>query len=136
MPQLSVPIIDIGPYWGGGEAGKRDVAAAVDRACRDIGFLVISGHGIAPEMVEETREVARGFFDLPIAEKLRVGQPAPTVFPGHTPLARAAGGRARLLRSADRGEMAGGAARPQCFSRLPAAGKRGGCPLARCFGGG
>jgi isopenicillin N synthase-like dioxygenase len=39
MPQLSVPIIDIGPYWTGGEAGKRDVAAAVDRACRDIGFL-------------------------------------------------------------------------------------------------
>jgi isopenicillin N synthase-like dioxygenase len=35
-----------------------EVAAAVDRACRDIGFLVISGHGIAPELVDETRAVA------------------------------------------------------------------------------
>jgi isopenicillin N synthase-like dioxygenase len=95
MPQLSVPIIDIRPYWGGGEAGKRDVAAAVDRACRDIGFLVISGHGIAPEMVEETREIARGFFDLPLEEKLRVAQPAPNISRGYTRLGSEAVARSR-----------------------------------------
>jgi isopenicillin N synthase-like dioxygenase len=58
MTLLSVPVIDIAPYLTGGEAGRRQVAAAVDRACRDIGFLVISGHGIAPELVDETRAVA------------------------------------------------------------------------------
>jgi len=95
MPQLSVPIIDIGPYWTGGDAGKRDVAAAVDRACRDIGFLVISGHGVAPEMVDETREIARSFFDLPIEEKLRVGQPAANVSRGYTRLGSEAVARSR-----------------------------------------
>jgi isopenicillin N synthase-like dioxygenase len=92
---LSVPIIDIGPYWTGGAAGKHDVAAAVDRACRDIGFLVISGHRIAPEMVEETREIARGFFALPLEEKLRVAQPAPNVSRGYTRLGSEAVARSR-----------------------------------------
>src|SRR5580700_7148787 len=63
MTLLSVPIIDIASYWTGGDTGKRAVAAAVDRACRDIGFLIISGHGIPGEMVEETRVLARAFFD-------------------------------------------------------------------------
>ena len=44
MTLLSVPVIDIAPYRTGEEAGRRQVATAVDRACRDIGFLVISGH--------------------------------------------------------------------------------------------
>jgi isopenicillin N synthase-like dioxygenase len=95
MPKLSVPIIDLAPYWTGGTAGKRDVALAVDRACRDIGFLVISGHGVAPEMVEETREVARSFFDLSLEEKLRVAQPAPNVSRGYTRLGSEAVARSR-----------------------------------------
>jgi isopenicillin N synthase-like dioxygenase len=78
MTLLSVPIVDIAPYWTGGDAGKRAVAAAVDRACRDIGFLIISGHGIPGEMVEETRVLARAFFDLPLAEKMRSDSPRPT----------------------------------------------------------
>src|SRR5271170_4489712 len=100
MPQLSVPIIDIGPYWTGGDAGKRAVAATVDRACRDIGFLVISGHGVAPEMVEETREVARDFFDLRLDEKLRIAQPAPNVSRGYTRLGSEAVARSRGAASA------------------------------------
>jgi isopenicillin N synthase-like dioxygenase len=95
MTLLSVPIIDIGPYWTGGEAGKRQVAAAVDRACRDIGFLVISGHGVAPELIEKTSAAAREFFDLPVAEKMRVGQPARDVTRGYTPLESEAVARSR-----------------------------------------
>jgi isopenicillin N synthase-like dioxygenase len=87
MTLLSISIIDIAPYWTGGDPGKRAVAALVDQACRDIGFLIISGHGIPEEMIEETRELARTFFDLPLTEKMRVGQPAPNVSRGYTPLA-------------------------------------------------
>jgi isopenicillin N synthase-like dioxygenase len=100
MPQLSVPVINIEPFRTGAAAEKRDVAATVDRACRDIGFLVISGHGIAPEMVEETREVARDFFDLPLEEKLRVAQPAPNVSRGYTRLGSEAVARSRGAASA------------------------------------
>jgi len=95
MTLLSVPVIDIAPYRTGGEAGKREVAAAIDRACRDIGFLVISGHGVAPELVEETREVTRAFFDVPLEEKLRVRHPARDVLRGYTPIESEAVARSR-----------------------------------------
>ena len=95
MTLLSVPVIDLAPYWTGGEAGKRDVAAAVDHACREIGFLVIAGHGIAPALVEDTYAVARGFFDLPLEEKRRIMQPAPHISRGYTPLGSEAVARSR-----------------------------------------
>src|SRR5215471_5936512 len=95
MTLLSVPIIDIEPYRGSDAAAKIKVAAAVDRACRDIGFLVIAGHGVPPELIEETRAVGRAFFDLPLAEKMKVAQPARDVTRGYTPVASEAVARSR-----------------------------------------
>ena len=40
MTLMTVPIIDIAPYWTGAEVRKRAVAQKIDEACRDIGFLV------------------------------------------------------------------------------------------------
>jgi isopenicillin N synthase-like dioxygenase len=56
---------------------------AVDRACRDIGFLVIRGHGVDEALIERTRAVSRAFFDLPLAEKQRVARPARDVTRGY-----------------------------------------------------
>jgi isopenicillin N synthase-like dioxygenase len=95
MTLLSVPIIDIAPYRAGGEYGKRAVAAEIDRACRDIGFLVISGHDIATELVEEMRETARAFFDLPLNNKMRLRHPARDVLRGYTPIESEAVARSR-----------------------------------------
>lgn len=86
MKLLDVPVIDIAPFRQGGAAGKRAVAEAVDRACRDIGFLVIEGHGVDPALVARTREVSRAFFDLPLDEKRRVARPAPHVTRGYIAL--------------------------------------------------
>ncbi len=87
MTLLDVPVIDIGQCRSGRGAERFELAASIDRACRDIGFLVISGHGVAPELVDHARETARAFFDLPLAEKMRVRQPAADVARGFTPLA-------------------------------------------------
>ncbi|HEX3538495.1 MAG TPA: 2-oxoglutarate and iron-dependent oxygenase domain-containing protein, partial [Stellaceae bacterium] len=95
MTLLSVPVIDLAPYRSGGEAGKRAVAAKIDRACRDIGFLVVSGHGIAPELVEKMRETARNFFDLPIGDKMQLRHPARDVLRGYTPIESEAVARSR-----------------------------------------
>lgn len=83
MTLLDVPVIDIAPLRTGSVADKQAVAAAVDRACRDIGFLVISGHGVDPDLVERTRATARAFFDLPLADKQRVARPAPHITRGY-----------------------------------------------------
>jgi isopenicillin N synthase-like dioxygenase len=83
MKLLNVPVIDIGPYLEGSAAGKAAVAQAVDQACRDIGFLVIQGHGVSAELIARTRKVSRRFFDLPLAEKQRVARPAKDVTRGY-----------------------------------------------------
>lgn len=86
MKLLNVPIIDISPFRLGSEADKLAVARQVDQACRDIGFLVISGHGVDPDLIERTRAISRAFFDLPLERKLKVARPAIDVTRGYTGL--------------------------------------------------
>ncbi len=83
MKLLDVPVIDIAPFRLGNGEQKRLVAQAVDQACRDIGFLVIGGHGVDPALIAETREVSRAFFDLPLVEKMRVARPSIGVTRGY-----------------------------------------------------
>jgi isopenicillin N synthase-like dioxygenase len=67
-----VPVIDIAPYFSGAREGKRGVADQLGRACREIGFYVIVGHGVDPALVDEVEAVSREFFDLPIDEKMQL----------------------------------------------------------------
>lgn len=92
---LDVPIIDVSPYLSGREAHRGDVAEQIDRACRDIGFLVVSGHGISPELVDAMDDASRAFFDLPLEEKMRVVCPAPDVTRGYYPLEEESVARSR-----------------------------------------
>jgi isopenicillin N synthase-like dioxygenase len=68
---LHVPSIDIAPFFSGSATDKRRVADAVAAACRDIGFLVISGHGIPVEFLDQAFQRTFAFYDLPVAEKNR-----------------------------------------------------------------
>lgn len=63
-----VPVIDIG-------ADPADVAAQMDEACRRVGFLTITGHGVDPSVIAKAWEAARAFFDLPLAHKQSVAMP-------------------------------------------------------------
>ena len=76
MKLLNVPIIDIAPFRLGSAHDKAAVARQVDQACRDIGFLVIRGHGVDPNLIEATQAVSRAFFALPLADKLKVARPS------------------------------------------------------------
>lgn len=66
-----VPVIDISGYFEGDPAVKASIARQIDEACRSIGFLVISGHGVSRELIERTDRVTRAFFDLPSEAKRR-----------------------------------------------------------------
>lgn len=77
-----VPVIDIAPFDGGGGRDRSALARSVDRALTDIGFFVVTGHGIDWERVERTDAECRRFFDLPAAEKQRVAN-AGTPFRGY-----------------------------------------------------
>jgi isopenicillin N synthase-like dioxygenase len=67
----SVPVIDIGPFLAGGQSGQARVVAAVRRACEEVGFFLVSGHGVSDSLIESIRAVSNAFFDLPIEEKLK-----------------------------------------------------------------
>jgi isopenicillin N synthase-like dioxygenase len=86
MTLMTVPIIDIAPCWSGSEASKRAVAHQIDAACRDIGFLIISGHGVPLDLIASVDEVSQAFFDLPLEEKMRVVRSAPDVTRGYIPI--------------------------------------------------
>ena len=56
MTLRQVPVIDIAPFLGGDRDGKVRVAAEVKQACEDIGFFVITGHGVDPALTKATYE--------------------------------------------------------------------------------
>jgi len=84
MTLLSVPIIDLAPYFDGSAEGKSAVARQVDEACRSIGFLVITHHGIAPGLIERVSSLSRRFFELPLAEKRKVDRPREDAVRGYS----------------------------------------------------
>ncbi len=65
----NIPAIDIAPFLAGDPSGKQGVADAFGTACREIGFAVISGHGIAPETIQQTFDHGFAFFDQPAETK-------------------------------------------------------------------
>jgi isopenicillin N synthase-like dioxygenase len=81
-----IPVIDIGPARTGGLAERRRVAAAIDAACREIGFFAITGHGVAERLIDDLRRRAHEFFSLPIAEKLASRHPVAGTNRGYHPL--------------------------------------------------
>lgn len=89
-----VPLLDLTGAFGSGHARDR-VVDAVRVACEELGFLVVTGHGVPDRIVGDAERAARGFFALPLEEKLRCA-PAPGIHRGYIPmesttLARASG---------------------------------------------
>ena len=94
----SVPTIDVsgalngaggggGPGGAGGAGGagpaRADEAArAIDAACADSGFFIVTGHGVGAELVGEVMGAARRFFLLPAEAKQKVAPPGPPHYRG------------------------------------------------------
>ena len=81
----SIPLIDLAPYLEGTNEGRRKVAAEVNKACEEIGFFLIKGHGVAQDIVDRTYETATSFFRLPTEDKLPIRIPSADIARGYTP---------------------------------------------------
>ena len=68
----SIPVIDLSDALGGGAAAKQQAAREIDRACREIGFFTITGHGVPADVIKGLNGKAHEFFALPMAEKQEV----------------------------------------------------------------
>ncbi len=74
--ESEIPVIDIGGFLNGNEDQKHQTAALVDRTNREIGFLLVTGHGIDRASIDGMFETSRGFFEGPSDTKLAVKAPA------------------------------------------------------------
>lgn len=70
-----VPTIDIGPYLDGSDRHSSDdcaaVAAQLDTACREVGFVQIVGHGIDADRISGLADALDELFALPLEVKKR-----------------------------------------------------------------
>jgi isopenicillin N synthase-like dioxygenase len=59
-----VPLIDLAPWFSGDAEARAALAAEVDAALQRVGFLVVTGHGVSPELVAAVRAAGHEFFAL------------------------------------------------------------------------
>lgn len=80
-----VPVIDIA-LWSSGSAAERDaIAAAIDTACRTVGFMQITGHGISDDALAGLMNAIDGVFGLEPEVKRRYVAPRPSINRGYAP---------------------------------------------------
>ncbi len=65
-----IPVIDIAALGSGDSSTEAAVAARLRDAASQVGFLHVTGHGIAEPVIERMQAAAKAFFALPVDRKL------------------------------------------------------------------
>lgn len=68
---LEVPIIDITPLHKGSFEDRLAVAKQIGKACEEMGFIVLTGHGVNQDTISRTWKSTKDFFDLDEQYKLQ-----------------------------------------------------------------
>jgi isopenicillin N synthase-like dioxygenase len=64
----ALPVVDL-------SAGTATAAPAIDRACREVGFFYVVGHGVDPDLQASLETAARDLFARPDEEKAAIAMP-------------------------------------------------------------
>jgi isopenicillin N synthase-like dioxygenase len=83
MPLKTIPVIDISPFKDGDATARKCVIEKVAQACVEIGFLIISGHGIPSSTIQNIVTGSKAFFALDPNEKSKVARPRPEIIRGY-----------------------------------------------------
>jgi isopenicillin N synthase-like dioxygenase len=70
-----IPVIDISTFLTGTALEREALARQVDETNRSVGFLLISGHGVPREQIDEMFAVSQQFFESPLAVRSAVQAP-------------------------------------------------------------
>jgi isopenicillin N synthase-like dioxygenase len=72
-----VPTVDISPYVVGGTDEQRArVAHQLDRACREVGFIQVIGHGVSSDVIAGLADAMDAFFEQDLDSKKLWVRPA------------------------------------------------------------
>jgi isopenicillin N synthase-like dioxygenase len=66
LSSIRLPIVDIGPYLDPSSSteARKATASSIDKACREFGFLYVTGHGIPKQRLDDLLELGHKFFAL------------------------------------------------------------------------
>jgi isopenicillin N synthase-like dioxygenase len=80
---FNVPVINIADFAAGNKEQRRAIAAQIDRAAREVGFMQITGHGIPDSAVASLIQAMDGFFDMPLEDKQKWRPSSPAINRGY-----------------------------------------------------
>ncbi|HEY0936651.1 MAG TPA: 2-oxoglutarate and iron-dependent oxygenase domain-containing protein [Trebonia sp.] len=75
MRTPDIPLLDISAWRNGLPGQRRQLAARMDQALCQSGFLLVENHGVPAELRQRIREAAKSFFALPAEAKRRYATP-------------------------------------------------------------
>lgn len=85
-PTTAFPVIDLARWRDGDPVEQRAVADLVDAALSTSGFLIVTGHGVADEVIEAARSATLEVFALPTDAKAPYRQADGIGAPGWIPV--------------------------------------------------
>jgi isopenicillin N synthase-like dioxygenase len=81
-----IPVIDLAPARAGDRSDRLRVARSFGKALETVGFVTIVGHGMDEAFIAATYDAVRGFFALPLAEKMHASPPEKAKARGYLPV--------------------------------------------------
>lgn len=66
-----LPLVDISKLQSSALSDRLEVAAALDKACKDVGFLYLAGEQFNFEYVQDLIQVTKAYFDQDLALKMQ-----------------------------------------------------------------
>ena len=71
-----LPLVDVSSLASSELHERQSVADELGKAAREVGFLYVTGHGVAPELIQRLKDRVREYFAQPIERKMRhyIGQ--------------------------------------------------------------
>ncbi|KAH9672980.1 putative 2-oxoglutarate-dependent dioxygenase [Citrus sinensis] len=80
--QINIPLIDLQSIYSNDESVRNETLSCISNACRDWAFFQVVNHGVSPELMKQTREMWREFFNLPLELKQEYAN-SPTTYEGY-----------------------------------------------------
>ena len=68
----TIPLVDISVLMSNDELARSATAALLGKAAREVGFVYVTGHGIAQPLFDDLLAASERFFALPMAAKMDV----------------------------------------------------------------
>ena len=78
-----IAVVDLGEALAGDPEARQRCGREIDAACRALGFLAVTGHGVEASLINDVVSSSRQFFQLDREEKDKVAPPGPHDFRGY-----------------------------------------------------